>query len=517
MSSTQRRDNASRHCGTEESELPFASTDFFSPSYQGRGIFVKLTKSYKESVSFFSQSYLGAEVLRSKSFYSEDLLQCLSMSIVADLHMHSSFARACSKDLNFQNNSSWAKLKGINLLSSADFTHPVWWEETKKTLKEKGNGFYSYNGVDFVLGGEVSVIYSQGGKLRRVHLLLFAPDMETVEKINGELGKRGKLGSDGRPILGLTSQNIAQIMFEAHPDSLIIPAHAWTPWFGIYGANSGFDSLEECFGEYTDKILAIETGLSSDPFMNWQVEELDNKSIVSFSDAHSLPKMGRELTVFRGKSRDGGNWGYGELVKALKNQEIDYTLEFYPEEGKYHFTGHRNCNIKLTPEETATLGDTCSVCKRRLTGGVLYRVNQLAKRTESDLKMTKEGLFKKSTAFPRPPYVSLVSLIEIIGEALGRPVTSPKVKEEFFKLVKTLSNELDLLTKMGLEEIQKVTHPRVVEGISRVRNGEIVIDPGYDGLYGIVKIWPETPLRQGYAGQAAKTKPKDGGQMELFG
>ncbi len=432
------------------------------------------------------------------------------MSIVADLHMHSSFARACSKELNFENNSTWAKFKGIDLLSSADFTHPVWWEETKKTLKEKGNGFYTFNNVDFVLGGEVSVIYSQGGKLRRVHLLLFAPDFETVEKVNKELGKRGKLGSDGRPILGLTSQNIAQIMLEAHPDSLIIPAHAWTPWFGMYGANSGFDSLEECFGSYTKNILAIETGLSSDPFMNWQVEELDHKSVVSFSDAHSLPKMGRELTMFK----DWGNAGYKGLVHALKDQAIDYTLEFYPEEGKYHFTGHRNCSIKLTPEETADQGDICSVCGKRLTGGVLYRVNQLAKRTESDLKIVKEGIFKKSSSFPRPPYTNLVNLLEIISEALGRPTSSPKVKEEFFKLVKEVSHELDLLTTIKLEDIEKYTHPRVVEGISRVRSGDIIIDPGYDGVYGVVKIWPETVKKVRI--DPPKVKKEDTSQLKLF-
>lgn len=434
------------------------------------------------------------------------------MSIVADLHLHSAYARACSKELNFENNSQWAKIKGINLLSSADFTHPVWWEETKKTLKEKGNGFFEFNGVDFVLGGEVSVIYSQGGKLRRVHLLIFAPDFETVEKINRELGKRGKLGSDGRPILGLSSQNIAAIMFEANPNCLIIPAHVWTPWFGLYGANSGFDTLQECFGEYTDKILAVETGLSSDPFMNWQIEELDNKSIVSFSDAHSLPKMGRELTIFK----DWGNRGYQGLVEALKKQSIDYTLEFYPEEGKYHYTGHRNCKVKLTPEATAAQGDICIVCNRKLTGGVLYRVNQLAKRTQADLNIQTDGIFKKSISYPRPPYINLVNLLEIIAEAFGKPVTSPKVKDEFFNLVKELTNELEILTVLSLSDIEKKTHSRVAEGIDRVRRGELVIDPGYDGLYGVVKIWPETVVKERVDPPKKKVE-KGNGQMKLFG
>lgn len=434
------------------------------------------------------------------------------MSIVADLHMHSSYARACSKELNFENNAIWAKYKGIDLLSSGDFTHPEWFAETKKQLKEKGNGFYEYGGVDFVLGGEVSVIYSQGGKLRRVHLLLFAPDLATVEKINKELSKRGKLASDGRPILGLTSQNIAQIMFEANPNSLIIPAHVWTPWFGLFGANSGFDSLEECFGEYAKNIYAVETGLSSDPFMNWQIEELDNRSIVSFSDAHSLPKMGRELTMFS----DWGSAGYQGLVQALKDQAIDYTMEFYPEEGKYHFTGHRSCNIKLTPEETAEKGDTCSVCGKRLTGGVLYRVNQLAKRTEKDLQIETDGIFKNTKAFNRPPYTNLVNLLEIVAEALGRPVSSQKTKDEFFKIINELGHELNVLTKVSLEEIEKVTHPRVAEGVGRVRRGELVIDPGYDGLYGIVKIWPETKVRHRIDPPKKPTLKKDSGQMKLF-
>jgi uncharacterized protein (TIGR00375 family) len=429
------------------------------------------------------------------------------MSIVADLHLHSSYARACSRELNFENNSAWAKIKGINLLSSADFTHPIWWEETKKKLKEKGNGFFEFGGVDFILGGEVSVIYSQGGKLRRVHLLLFAPDIPTVEKINKELSKRGKLASDGRPILGLTSQQIAQIVLEAHPDSLIIPAHAWTPWFGVYGSKGGFDSLEECFGEYAKYIYAIETGLSSDPLMNWQIEELDNRSITSFSDAHSLPKMGRELTIFT----DWGNRGYAGLVDALKNQKIDYTLEFYPEEGKYHSTGHRNCNIRLNSEETKASGGICPVCGKGLTVGVMYRLNSLAKR---EVSTSREGLLNKPTHAPRPPFMNLVSLVEIIAEAMGKPTSSIHVKNEFFKLVKELSNELDLLTRLEVEAIQKITHPRVAEGVQKVREGSIVIEPGYDGVYGVVKIWPETQVKQKM--DLPKPKKKDSGQMELF-
>lgn len=394
--------------------------------------------------------------------------------VVSDLHLHSSYARATSKDLDFDILTKWAKFKGIDLLSSADFTHPLWVEQIKSKLVDSGNGFFTYNGFNFILGAEVSCIFSQGGKLRRVHLLLYVPSLAAMEKVNLELGKRGKLASDGRPILGLSAKTVLEILLEADPDSIMIPAHAWTPWFGVLGQNGGFDSLEECFQDLTPYIYGIETGLSSDPEMNWRIKELDDRSIVSFSDAHSAPKMGRELTVF---DMEGS---YAGLLAALKKQSIDRTIEFFPEEGKYHYNGHRNCNFRETPTETVKRGLLCPVCQRPLTIGVMQRVETLAE------KDRPEG-FKPKT---RAKFGKYVPLLEIIAEAHGWPITSPKVKQVYFDLVNELESEIKILEEHEPEDIGKYSkNQRLVEAIEKVRQGDIFIDPGYDGVYGVVEIW----------------------------
>lgn len=426
--------------------------------------------------------------------------------VVADLHLHSSYARATSKDLNFDTLVSWAKLKGINLLSSADFTHPIWAKETQAKLKDKGNGFFSYQGFDFILGAEVSCIFSQGGRLRRVHLLLYVPSWKALEKVNQELGKRGKLASDGRPILGLSARNVLELLLEADPNSIMIPAHAWTPWFGVLGQNGGFDSLEECFGDLSQYIYAVETGLSSDPEMNWRVPELDSRSIVSFSDAHSAPKMGRELTIF------DMNDGYLGLLEALKKQSIAKTIEFYPEEGKYHYNGHRNCDFKETPSQTVARESLlCPICKRPLTIGVMHRVQSLAD------KKRPEG-YQNSA---RPQFSKLVPLQEVIAESHGLPHTSPKVRRIFLDLVPALGSELDILEKHSLEDLTKQTNnQRLVEAIDRVRSGNIHIDPGYDGVYGVVEIWQkEKGKKTAKVGQiTAQTEPiaDPENQLNLF-
>lgn len=395
--------------------------------------------------------------------------------IVADLHLHSAYARATSKELNFDTLTDWAKLKGINLLSSADFTHPLWADEIKSKLKEEGNGFFSYKNLNFILGAEVSCIFSQGGKLRRVHLLLFVPSLASMEKVNHELGKRGKLASDGRPILGLSARNVLEILLEADENSIMIPAHAWTPWFGVLGQNGGFNSLEEAFLDLSEKIYAIETGLSSDPEMNWRISELDNRSIVSFSDAHSPAKMGRELTIFDMEP------SYLGLLNALKNQGIEQTIEFYPEEGKYHFNGHRNCNFSETPGETVKRESLlCPVCKKPLTIGVMHRVEQLAEKDRPEGYQAKD----------RPPFSKFVPLLEILTEVEGTASVSAKVKTKFFDLTSKLGSELDILLQHRLEDIEKVSeNPRLSEAIGKVRSGKISIDPGYDGVFGHVQIW----------------------------
>ena len=281
------------------------------------------------------------------------------MTYVADLHIHSYFARATSRKLTFENLASWAKIKGIDLLATADFTHPVWFDETRRKLRETGDGLFELDGVRFVLGTEVNCSAPQGERHRRIHLLVFAPTLEAVEGINAALAAYGVLHSDGRPTIRMAPRDLLSLLLEIDNRCLVIPAHAWTPWFGLYGSKSGFDSIEECFGDTAGYVYAVETGLSSDPAMNWRVPELDGRSIVSFSDAHSLPKLGRELTVFHGEL------SYDGLVDSLKRQDIAYTVEFFPEEGKYHYSGHRKCGVRYSPSDVAANGTICLACGRR--------------------------------------------------------------------------------------------------------------------------------------------------------
>ena len=268
------------------------------------------------------------------------------MSFVADLHLHSSYAYATSSALTLDNLAAWARLKGIHLLAAADFTHPVWFRQLKDSLKEGQDGAYHHGGVNFLMGTEVSCVFRQDGRGRRVHLLIYAPNMAAAEALTVEYARYGNLQSDGRPTLSLSARDAACLTLDTNPDCLVVPAHAWTPWYGIFGSKSGFDSLSEAFGDMVDHVPAIETGLSSDPRMNWQVPDLDDKAIVSFSDAHSLPRLGRELTVFQGEPT------YLGLHQGLTNNRVEYTVEMYPEEGKYHFDGHRKCSVSQHPDQT---------------------------------------------------------------------------------------------------------------------------------------------------------------------
>lgn len=411
------------------------------------------------------------------------------MAYVADLHIHSRFSRACSQQLNIPNLVEWAKLKGISLLGTGDFLHPLWFLELKNQLKEDGSGFLTHNSSDikFLLTVEIASIYSQGGKGRRIHNLVFMPDFTSAEKFQKALlTKRATLASDGRPIVGIPSKDLLSMALEASEQAVFIPAHAWTPWFGIFGSESGYDSLEECFEEMTPYIYGIETGLSSDPAMNWRVKELDSRSIISFSDAHSLPNLGREATVLEGQLSEG----YTGLLRDLKEQKIAGTIEFYPEEGKYHYTGHRNCNVKYSPQETLNKGTICPKCGRGLTVGVMERVEAVASRRVEEVGIVKEdGGIIKSKTLNRPGYRMLVPLNQIIAEALGVAKTSQKVEIEYKKLVSALGGEIKVLTKADLSEISKVSGPKIAEGVDKNRRGDLVIDPGYDGVYGEVKIW----------------------------
>ncbi len=408
----------------------------------------------------------------------------------ADLHLHSPYARATSRELTFENMARWARIKGIDLLASADFTHPEWFAETKRKLRPTGNGLYECDGARFVLGTEVNCNGHQGGRNRRIHMLMFAPSFEVVERINAALSDKGLLASDGRPTLHMTPRELLETVLLIDERIMLIPAHAWTPHFGLYGSRTGFDSLEECFGDLTRHIFAIETGLSSDPAMNWRMPELDDVSIVSFSDAHSLPKMARELTFI------DGELSYDGLRQALREQSIAYTVEFFPEEGKYHHSGHRKCGVNLSPDEVAKTGATCLVCGRRMTLGVMQRTDSLARRDVSAVRgadgfVRHEGRSDGQGEDGRPPFRSLVGLQQIVAESMGRGVNTKGVRTQYMRLVDELGSEMLILMDADTSDIERVGGEPIADGVERVRRGDIYIEPGYDGVFGKVQVWPD--------------------------
>jgi len=430
------------------------------------------------------------------------------MRFLADLHLHSKFSRATSKDMTFDTMAAWAKVKGIRLLATADFTHPEWLFLTKRKLEPAGNGFFRLasvqppdnallrpfapapDDVHFVLSTELSFIYSKKGRVRKVHLLLLAPDLETVEKINARLAGVGNLRSDGRPILGLDARLFVRMVADISPRCVVIPSHIWTPWFSLFGANSGFDAIEECFEEMTPFIFALETGLSSDPAMNWRLSALDRFALVSNSDAHSPARIGREANAFE------TDFGFKGLIEAIRGRDparFLYTVEFFPEEGKYHFDGHRKCEVVLTPKESMGRGDLCPVCGKKLTIGVAHRIEELADRDEPP----PPGL--------RVPFKSLVPLNEIIGGACGKSAECQSVWETYFRFIREFGDEHRVLTEVPAAELGRVQPSRVAEGVERMRKGLIKIAPGHDGEYGTIDI---------FAGEAQASAAPD--QMSLF-
>ncbi len=394
--------------------------------------------------------------------------------VIADLHIHSRFSRATSRDMDLEHLARWTKWKGIDLLGTGDFTHPQWFRELSHKLGPVAEGIYEYEGARFLITGEISCIWSQDGRQRRVHFLVLVPSLEDAAKINRELSRLGNLAADGRPTLGIPGRKLLQVILGASPEAAVIPAHAWTPWYSIFGSNSGFDSLEEAFGKDAEKIFAIETGLSSDPPMNWRLSALDRLSLVSFSDAHSPSRLGREACVF-----DLPALNYGTLISAIREKDLKrflFTVEFFPEEGKYHYDGHRACNVVLPPKESLKLGNRCPVCGRPLTVGVLHRVEALADRPEG---FEPEGAI---------PYRSLVPLEEIIAQAMGVGKGTKRVLEEYRKLVERFGSEFSILLDLPEEEIRTAIPGPIGEAILKVRQGELEIRPGYDGVYGEIKI-----------------------------
>jgi len=417
------------------------------------------------------------------------------MRFIADLHIHSKFSRATSRDMVIDSLARWAGVKGLSLVATGDFTHPEWLFLMKEKLEPAGNGFlrlkngapapesspfhglsFSPADVSFVLSTELSFIYSKGGKVRKIHAMLLAPDLESVERINGRLQAVGNLASDGRPILGMDVRLFCRMVAETCPRCVVIPSHIWTPWFSLFGANSGFDSIEECFEDMTPFIFALETGLSSDPAMNRRLSALDRYALISNSDAHSPSKLGREANVF------DTEFSYRGLVDALRTNDpakFLETIEFFPEEGKYHFDGHRKCGVACSPRESMKTGDLCPKCGKRLTIGVLHRVEELADRPDG-------------AGWPGGvPFRSLIPLNEVIAEALGRTPECQAVWDLYLKLVREFGTEFRVLTEVPVADLRRVAPETVGEGLDRMRKGRVRIAPGHDGEFGRIRLFDD--------------------------
>ena len=407
----------------------------------------------------------------------------------ADLHIHSKFSRACSKDCDIEHLSWWALRKGLRVLGTGDFTHPAWAAELKDTLVPAEPGLFRIRpdlerrllrdspaacagSVRFLLSVEIATIYRREERTRKVHHLLYAPSFEAADRITQALAKVGNLASDGRPILGLDSRDLLEITLSAGPGCFLVPAHVWTPWFAVLGSKSGFDAIRDCYADLADHIFAVETGLSSDPAMNWTCSSLDPYRLVSNSDAHSPPMLGREATVF------GTELDYFAMADALRTgRGLDGTIEFFPEEGKYHLDGHRKCGIRISPEQTRALAARCPECGKPLTVGVLHRVAELADRPAGFRPAGSAG------------FTSLVQLPEIIGELLGTGPKSKKVAREVSRLVAALGPELSILREVPLDDLGRAGGSRLGEGIARLRRGEVIADAGYDGEYGTIRLF----------------------------
>lgn len=415
------------------------------------------------------------------------------MKFYADLHIHSKYSRATSKELTPENLVYWSKLKGLNVVGTGDFVHPGWLQELQAKIEPAEEGFFRikqaiekdipetprgcHGDVRFVLSAEISSIYKKGKKVRKVHNVVFVPSFAAALKLQARLEKIGNIRSDGRPILGLDSRDLLEILLETDPNAFLIPAHIWTPWFSVLGSKSGFDSIEECFDDLAEYIYAIETGLSSDPLMNWRLSQLDRFALISNSDAHSPSKLAREANIFNAE------FSYMGILNALRDKKhkgLEGTIEFFPEEGKYHCDGHRNCQQRLSPKETIKAKGLCPVCGKPVTVGVLSRVEELADR--------KEGEKPKNAK----PFYHLIPMVEVVAQAQGFGPNSKAVQTIYQALLNNLGNELSILQDENLKDIEKVGGVLVAEGIKRMRMGTVNIAAGYDGEFGTIKLFSES-------------------------
>ncbi|MFH1591341.1 MAG: endonuclease Q family protein [archaeon] len=394
--------------------------------------------------------------------------------MLADLHIHSKYSRATSRNLDLTHLEKYARIKGIDLLGTGDFQHPEWQKELRAGLHEDGSGLLrTETGYPFVLSTEISLIYSQGGKGRRVHLVALAPDFDAMDQITSYLGSKGRLDYDGRPIFPMSCIETVEALTSISDDIEVFPAHIWTPWFSMFGSKSGFDSVEECFGDQVKKIHAIETGLSSDPPMNWRVSQLDRFSVLSFSDLHSFwPwRIGREATRFSMPSES-----YKDLLTAIRQNRIEGTVEVDPNYGKYHFDGHRNCEVRMSPAASAKAGGICPVCRKPLTIGVLARVEELADRPED---VDVRG---------RPGFDTLLPLSELIATVRGCGVATKSVWSSYNALIEAFGSEYTVLLKTPEEELSRHAGTAMSQAIMKNRSGDIEVSPGYDGEYGVPKL-----------------------------
>ncbi|MBV9093005.1 MAG: DNA helicase UvrD [Streptosporangiaceae bacterium] len=408
---------------------------------------------------------------------------------IADLHIHSRFSRACSKDCDLEHLSAWALRKGIGVLGTGDFTHPAWAAELRETLVPAEPGLFRIRpdlerraargapnaGADpvrFLLSVEISTIYRRADRTRKVHHLIYAPGFDAADRITAALARIGNLAADGRPILGLDSRDLLEITLEAGPGCFLVPAHVWTPWFGVLGSKSGFDAVPDCYADLAEHIFAVETGLSSDPPMNWTCSSLDRYRLVSNSDAHSPPMLGREATVF-----DTG-LSYAAIAEALRTGNgLGGTIEFFPEEGKYHLDGHRKCGVRADPGQTRALDRRCPRCGKPLTVGVLHRVAELADRPAGSRPAGAAG------------YTCLVQLPQVVGEIVAAGPKTKKVAAEVGRLVAALGPELAILREVPLDELRRAGGTPLGEAIARLRRGEVIRDAGYDGEYGTIRLF----------------------------
>ncbi len=410
---------------------------------------------------------------------------------IADLHIHSRYSRATSRDCSPENLDLWARRKGIGLLGTGDFTHPAWRKELAEKLEPAESGLYrlkkEYRIEDgtgafaerprFVVTGEISLIYKKYDRVRKVHCLILLPSLEAAERLSGKLETVGNLHSDGRPILGIDCHDLLGLQLELCPEGIFVPAHVWTPHFSMFGAFSGFDSVEECFGDLASYIHALETGLSSDPPMNRRVSALDRFWLISNSDAHSPAKLGREANLL------DTELSYEDLRTAVQTGKgLAGTIEFFPEEGKYYCDGHRRCHVCLTPRETERCQGICPVCGGKLTIGVSHRIEQLADR--------EEGLDGESIPF----FESLMPLPEVIAAVTGRSATGVKVQREYFHMLQKLGPEFAILRNLPLEDIREVSGSLIAEGIHSLRKGLVTRIPGFDGEYGSIQLFPDSSL-----------------------